>query len=176
MYCMQCFLKSKHIKSRTFNDKNRWNIKKVMVLKKLLPYIATRDTYSPGDWRCDEVWREQTLVYPQWCASRGWFTAHENWTSWWAIRRRCRQYLFHCRGTQINEAMAIIKFDLFLTWWLRFLVMIAGFTLQIPWDMIAKQPNKNKKNENSQTGGYLPRFGKLVVSTIHSDGDGKHKI
>ena len=64
MYCMQCFLKSKYIKSRTFNDKNRWVIKKVMVFKKLLQHLATRGTYSPGDWRCDEAWREQTLVYP----------------------------------------------------------------------------------------------------------------
>ena len=64
MYCMQCFLKSKYIKSRTFNDKNRWIIKKVMVFKKLLQHLATRGTYSPGDWRCDEAWREQTLVYP----------------------------------------------------------------------------------------------------------------
>ena len=64
MYCMQCFLKSKCIKSRTSNDKNRWIIKKVMVLKKLLPRLATRGIYSPVDWRCDEAWREQTLVYP----------------------------------------------------------------------------------------------------------------
>ena len=62
---MQCFLKSQYIKSRTFNDKNRSIIKKVMVLKKLLPHLATRGTYSPGDWRCDEAWHEQTLVYPQ---------------------------------------------------------------------------------------------------------------
>ena len=53
-----------YIKIRTFNDKNRWIIKKVMFLKKLLPHLATRGTYSPGDWRCDEAWREQTLVYP----------------------------------------------------------------------------------------------------------------
>ena len=46
MYCMRCFLKSKHIKSRTFTDNNRRTIKKVMVLKKLLPNIATRGTYS----------------------------------------------------------------------------------------------------------------------------------
>ena len=64
MYCMKCFLKSKYIKSRTFNDKNRCIIKKVMVFKKLLQHLATRGTYSPGDWRCDEAWREQTLVYP----------------------------------------------------------------------------------------------------------------
>ena len=64
MYCIQCFLKSKYIKSRTFNDKNRWIIKKVMVFKKLLQHLATRGTFSPGDWRCDEAWREQTLVYP----------------------------------------------------------------------------------------------------------------
>ena len=64
VYCMQCFLKSKYIKSRTFNDKNQWIIKKVMVSKKLLQHLATRGTYSPGDWRCDEAWCEQTLVYP----------------------------------------------------------------------------------------------------------------
>ena len=64
MYCMWCPLKSKYIKSRTFNYKNRWIIKKVMVLERLLPHPATRGTCSPGDWRCDEAWREQTLVYP----------------------------------------------------------------------------------------------------------------
>ena len=53
-----------YIKSRTFNDKNRSIIKKVMVLKKLFPHLATRGTYSPGDWRCDEAWHEQTLEYP----------------------------------------------------------------------------------------------------------------
>ena len=50
--------------SKTFNDKNRWIIRKVMVLQKLLPHLATRGTYSPGDWRYDEALREQTLVYP----------------------------------------------------------------------------------------------------------------
>ena len=50
--------------SRIFNDKNRLIIRKVMVLKKLLPHLATRGTYTPGDWRCDEAWREQTFVYP----------------------------------------------------------------------------------------------------------------
>ena len=64
MYCMQCLLKSKYIKSRTFNDKNRGIIKKVLVFKKLLQHLATRGTYSPGDWMWDEAWREQTLVYP----------------------------------------------------------------------------------------------------------------
>ena len=64
MYSMQCFLKSKYIKSRTFNDKFRWIIKKVMVLKKLLPPLTTRSAYSLGNWRCDEAWYEQTLVYP----------------------------------------------------------------------------------------------------------------
>ena len=57
-------LESKYIKNRTFNDKNRWIIKKVMVFKKLLQHLAIRSTYSPGDWRCDEAWREQTFVYP----------------------------------------------------------------------------------------------------------------
>ena len=64
MYCMQCFLKSKYIKSRISNDKNRWIINKVTVLKKLLPHLASMGPFSPGDWRCDEAWREQTLVCP----------------------------------------------------------------------------------------------------------------
>ena len=34
-----------------------------MVFKKLLQHLATRGTYSPGDWRRNEAWREQTLVY-----------------------------------------------------------------------------------------------------------------
>ena len=50
--------------SGNFNGKNRWINKKVTVLKKLLPHLATRGTYSPEDWRCDEAWCEQTLVYP----------------------------------------------------------------------------------------------------------------
>ena len=50
--------------SGNFNGKNRWIIKKVTVVKKLLPHLATRGTYPPRDWRCDEAWREQTLVYP----------------------------------------------------------------------------------------------------------------
>ena len=48
MYCMQCLFESKYINSRSLNDKNRWIIKKVMVLKKLFPHLATRGTYSPG--------------------------------------------------------------------------------------------------------------------------------
>ena len=51
-----------YIKSRTFNYKNRWIIKKLMVRKKLLPNLGTRGTYSPGDWKCDGAWHEQTLV------------------------------------------------------------------------------------------------------------------
>ena len=71
MYYMQCFLKSKYIKCRTFNDKNRCIIKKVMVLKMLLPHLATRGTYSSGDSRCDEAWREQTFGYhPVMCQQR----------------------------------------------------------------------------------------------------------
>ena len=50
--------------SGNFNGKNWWIIKKVTVLKKLLPHLTTRGTYSPGDWRCNEAWREETLVYP----------------------------------------------------------------------------------------------------------------
>ena len=74
---MQWSMKSKYIKSTTFNDKNRWIIKKI-VLSKLLPHLATRGTYSPGEMKCDVSKHWSTL---QWCASRGWVIAHENWTS-----------------------------------------------------------------------------------------------
>ena len=60
-----------YIKNRTFNDKNRWIIKEVVVFKQLLPHLATRGTYSPGDWRCDEAWCEQTVVcHPVMCQQR----------------------------------------------------------------------------------------------------------
>ena len=64
--CIACHLlfEKQMYNSGNFNGKNWWIIKKVTVLKKLLPHLATRGTYSPGDWRCDEAWREQTLVYP----------------------------------------------------------------------------------------------------------------
>ena len=74
---MQCFLKGKYIKSRT-----RWIIQKVMVFKKLIPHLATRGTYSPeieGAMKHDVS--KHWCIF-QWCASRGWFIAHKNWTSW----------------------------------------------------------------------------------------------
>ena len=79
--------------SRTFNDKNRWIIKKVVVLKKLLPHLAASGTYSPGEHRGDEAWREQTLVYPP---------------------VMCQQRLIHCTWElnvmQINSAnMATVE-------------------------------------------------------------------
>ena len=35
-----------------------------MVFKKLLQHLATKGTYSPGDWKCDEAWREQNIGVP----------------------------------------------------------------------------------------------------------------
>ena len=68
---MQCYLKRKYIKSRTFNDKNLWIIKKNMVHKKLLPHLAL--TLTPqgigGAMKRDVSKQWCTL---QWCASRGW--------------------------------------------------------------------------------------------------------
>ena len=77
--------------SGNFNGKNRWIIKKVTVLKKLLPHLATRGTYSPGDWRCDEAWHEQTLVYPP---------------------VMCQQRLSYCTW-ELNVMRVTVKFD----WW-----------------------------------------------------------
>ena len=71
------FLKSKYITSRTFNDKNWLIIKKVMVLKKLLPHLATRGTYSQGfkgAMKRDVSKHCRTL---QWCASSCWVIAWE---------------------------------------------------------------------------------------------------
>ena len=73
--------------SGNFNGKNRWIIKKVSVLKKLLPHLATRGTYSPGDWRCDEAWREQTLVHPPvMCQQRLSYCTWELNVMWWPAR------------------------------------------------------------------------------------------
>ena len=104
MYCMQCFLKSKYIKRRTFNDKNRWIIKKIMVLKKLLPHLATRGTYCPGDWRFGEAWREPTLVYPPvMCQQR------LIYCTWEFNVIQCLNFEFHtiC-GNVWNRAMCIV--------------------------------------------------------------------
>ena len=81
MYCIQCFLKSKYIKSRTCNDKNLWIINKVMVFKKLLQHLATRGITPQGIEGAMKRDVSKHWCTLQWCASRGWFIAHENWTS-----------------------------------------------------------------------------------------------
>ena len=82
MYCMQCFLKSKYIKSRTFNDKNCWIIKKLWSLRScllILPPGALTPQGIEGAIKRDVSKHWCTL---QWCASRGWVIAYSNWTSW----------------------------------------------------------------------------------------------
>ena len=86
-------LKSKYIKSRTFNDKNRLIIKKVMVLKScflILPPGALTPQGTEDARKRDASKHWCTL---QWCASRGWFIAHENWTSWQFLYNLCYIYM-----------------------------------------------------------------------------------
>ena len=93
MYCIQCFLKSKYIKSRTCNDKNRWIINKVMVFKKLLQHLATRGITPQGIEGAMKRDVSKHWCTLQWCASRGWFIAHENWTSCLNCKTRSRPWL-----------------------------------------------------------------------------------
>ena len=75
------FLRSNYIKSRTFNDKNRWIIKEVLSLRScflILPSGALTPQGIEGARKRDMSKHWCTL---QWCANRGWFIAHGNWTS-----------------------------------------------------------------------------------------------
>ena len=142
MYCIQCFLKSKYIKSRTFNDKNRWIIKKVIVLKKLLSHLATRDTYSPGDWRCNEAWPEQTLVYSAvMCQQRLIYCTWElnvmystGGLPYWEIQcYGCKQRL-QCGNTVSTVA--------------KVLLTVLDFKLDICYRLISSNLNLNAKDHN----------------------------
>ena len=113
--------------SRTFNDKNRWIIKKVMVLKKLLPHLATRGTYSPGDWRCDEALREQTLVNPPvMCQQRLIYCTWElNIMPFW--KSNFKQQLGRGFDIMDNESYFFVfwHMQLYMSWYIR---SFFGFT------------------------------------------------
>ena len=78
---MQCFFKTKYIKSRTFNDKIGELLRKIWSLRScflILPPGALTLQGAEGVLKRELSKHWCTL---QWCASRGWFIAHANWTS-----------------------------------------------------------------------------------------------
>ena len=82
MYCMQCFLKSKHIKVDLSMIKIGEWLRKLWSLRSfflILPPGALTPQGIKGAVKRDGSKHWCTL---QWCASRGWVITHENWTSW----------------------------------------------------------------------------------------------
>ena len=82
MYCMQCFLKSKYIKVELSMIKIGELLRKLWSSRgcfNILPPGALTPQGIEGAMKRDVSKHWCTL---QWCASRGWFIAHENWTSW----------------------------------------------------------------------------------------------
>ena len=81
MYCMQCFLKSKYIKVELSMIKIGELLRKLWSLRScflILPPGALVPQGIKGAVKRDVSKHWCTL---QWCASRGWVIAHENWTS-----------------------------------------------------------------------------------------------
>ena len=79
---MQCFLKSKYIKIELSMIKIGELLRKLWSLRScfnILPPGALTPRGIEGAMKHDVSKHWCTL---QWCASRGWFIAHENWTSW----------------------------------------------------------------------------------------------
>ena len=83
MYCMQCFLKSKYIKIKLSMIKIGELLRKLWSLTSCFLIILPPGALTPqgieGAMKRDVGKHWCTL---QWCASRGWFLAHDNWTSW----------------------------------------------------------------------------------------------
>ena len=81
MYCMQCFLKSNIFKVELSMIKigellrKLWSVRRCFLI---LPPGALTPQGIEGAMKCDVSKHWCTL---QWCASRGWVIAHEDWTS-----------------------------------------------------------------------------------------------
>ena len=88
MYCMQCFLKSKYIKVELSMIKIGELLRKLWSLRNCF-LILPPGALAPQGVKC-AVKRDVSKHWCtlQWCASRGWVIAHENWTSWclWWLR------------------------------------------------------------------------------------------
>ena len=81
MYCMQCFLKCNILKVELSMIKIGELLRKLWSLRScflILPPGALTPQGIEGATRRD-VSKHWCAI--QWCASRGWFIAHENWTS-----------------------------------------------------------------------------------------------
>ena len=94
----------KNIKSRTFNNKNRWIFKnKLWSLRScflILPPGALSPQGIEDAMKCDVSKHWCTL---QWCANRCWFIVHENWTS-------CLQktLIIKCRSHAMRQLIGIV--------------------------------------------------------------------
>ena len=86
MYCMRCFLKSNILKVELSMIKIGELLRKLWSLRScflILPPGALTPQGIEGATKRD-VSKHWYAI--QWCASRGWFIAHENWTSWYITR------------------------------------------------------------------------------------------
>ena len=90
---MQCFLKSKCIKAEISMVKIGELLRKIRSLRScfhILPPGALTPQGIEGAMKRDVSKHWCTL---QWCASKGWYIAHENWTSWqWRPKSDLRIY------------------------------------------------------------------------------------
>ena len=93
-----------------------------MVLKKLLPHLATRALTPQGIEGAMKHDVSKHWCTLQWCASRGWFIAHENWTSC----RGCSNYIWVINNLIAYKVVSYIR-----------ALMVYGFICQ--WDMFLCQ-------------------------------------
>ena len=89
IYCMQCFWKANILKVELSMIKIGELFKKLWSLRScfhILPPGALTTQGIEGLMKRDVSKHWCTL---QWCASRGWFIAHANWTSWGRVTHIC---------------------------------------------------------------------------------------
>ena len=101
MYCMQCFFKSKCIIVEISMVKIGELLRKFRSLRScfhILPPGALTPQGIEGAMKRD-VSKHWCIL--QWCASRGWVIAHENWTS--CNGRICEEHAFHGVGNVLNK-------------------------------------------------------------------------
>ena len=92
MYCMQGFLEGKYIKVELSMIKIGELLRKLLSLRScflILPPGALAPQGIKGAVKRDVSKHWCTL---QWCASRGWVIAHENWTSWYVLKFWKQEY------------------------------------------------------------------------------------
>ena len=112
MYCMQCFLKSKCIIVEISMVKIGELLRKLRSLRNcfhILPPGALTPQGIEGAMKRDMSKHWCTL---QWCASRGWVIAHENWTSWRPMYTEASK----CKWCLVESLMHQKSFFISYTW------------------------------------------------------------